>query len=248
MQQAYSAIRVVSEAQTVRIVLSARPGEQMLKELSLACASFGGKGSDGIKAVVLDFARLERSTSEEAMLSQASVERARVAIRAVAQPVLAVVRGTLSPAAIELLAICDLSLVANDVLLAIPTDYKPGQNGKESKDSAEAARSAEPVELETLPGERAAQMGYVTWSAPAGDLSREMERILNMLREKSGVALRLAKASLRIGQAEQEKQESPLEALRRINVLYLSEVMQTQDAHEGLRAFLEKRKPAWKNR
>ena len=247
MQQAYSAIRVVSEAQTVRIVLSAHPGEQMLKELILACASFGGKGSDGIKAVVLDFARVERPATEEAAPAQSGMERARIAIRSVAQPVFAVVRGTLSLAAIELLAACDLSLVADDALLTITPalatgitpDIVPGQDG------ADAAHAPEP---ETLPGERAAQMGYVTWSAPAGDLNREMERVLNMLRNKSGVTLRLAKASLRLGQAEQEKQDSPLEALRRVNVLHQSEVMQTQDAHEGLRAFLEKRKPAWKNR
>jgi len=72
-----------------------------------------------------------------------------------------------------------------------------------------------------------------------------MERILNMLREKSAVALRLAKAGARLGQAEQA---TPLEALQRINRLYLAEVMQSQDASEGLHAFLEKRKPAWKNR
>lgn len=30
--------------------------------------------------------------------------------------------------------------------------------------------------------------------------------------------------------------------------LYLGELMQTEDAHEGLNAYLEKRKPVWKNR
>lgn len=247
MQQAYSAIRVVSEAQTVRIVLPTHPDEQMLKELSLACASFGSKGSDGIKAVVLDFARVERAATEEAAPVQASVERARIAIRSVAQPVLAVVRGTLSLSAIELLAAADLSLVADDARLTITPALTTGimLDITAGHDGAEAVDSTEP---ETLPGERAAHIGYVTWAAPAGDLNREMERVLKMLRDKSGSALRLTKASLRLGQAEQEKQDAPLEALRRINVLYLSEVMQTQDAHEGLRAFLEKRKPAWKNR
>ncbi len=156
---------------------------------------------------------------------------------------LAVVRGTLSPSAIELLTAADLSLVADDALLTIMPGITP--HGPSGQDGAGVERVTEP---ETLPGERAAQMGYVTWSAPTGGLNREMERVLNMLREKSGVALRLAKASLRLGQAEQEKQETPLEALRRIHILYLSEVVLTQDANEGLRAFLEKRKPAWKNR
>ena len=65
-----------------------------------------------------------------------------------------------------------------------------------------------------------------------------------MLREKSAVALRFAKASTRLDQSEQLMS---LEALQRINTLYLDELMHTQDAAEGLRAFLEKRKPKWRN-
>jgi cyclohexa-1,5-dienecarbonyl-CoA hydratase len=30
--------------------------------------------------------------------------------------------------------------------------------------------------------------------------------------------------------------------------LYLRELMKTEDAQEGLKAFLEKRKPVWKNK
>ena len=98
---------------------------------------------------------------------------------------------------------------------------------------------------EMLTGVQAARLGYVTWAVPESNVDKEMERILNLLREKSAVALRHTKASVRLGQSEQS---SPLEALQRINALYLSEVMRTKDAAEGLRAFLEKRQPAWENR
>ena len=47
MQQAYRALRVVAEAQTIRIVLSPHPGELMLRELSAACATFDKQGSSG---------------------------------------------------------------------------------------------------------------------------------------------------------------------------------------------------------
>lgn len=242
MQQAYSAIRVISEAQTVRIVLSTHPGELMLKELGTASGSFGGTGSDGIKAVVLDFALPgqddAKSNSPQVF---ASAERAFHAIRAVAQPVLAVVRGTLSSAACALLAAADFTLVSADATLIVA--------GESSGEADKQDGTGEPrEEVETLTGIQAARLGYVTWAAPAGDLNREMERILNMLREKSAVALRLAKAGARLGQEEQAKHAPPLEALQRINTFYLSEVMRTQDAAEGLHAFLEKRKPAWKNR
>jgi cyclohexa-1,5-dienecarbonyl-CoA hydratase len=38
------------------------------------------------------------------------------------------------------------------------------------------------------------------------------------------------------------------ESLRPIEEIYLNELMKTEDAHEGLNAFMEKRKPEWKNR
>lgn len=239
MQQAYSAIRIISEAQTIRIVLSTHPGDLMLKELSAACASFGGTGSDGIKAVVLDFARTgNEDTTAHAAPVPAQAERAHLAIWAVAQPVLAVVRDSLSPVACGLLAAADFTLVNEQAMLTI-TRANKSEDGKAGEDGQEA---------ETLQGSQAARLGYVTWTAGTGDLNREMERILNTLRAKSAVGLRLAKAGVRLGQAKQAKQTPPLEALQRINTLYLAEVMQTQDAAEGLHAFLEKRKPAWKNR
>ncbi|HKF38582.1 MAG TPA: hypothetical protein VKB35_16920, partial [Ktedonobacteraceae bacterium] len=55
MQQAYRALRIVTEAQTIRIVLAPDPGELMLSELCTASASLSTESSTGIKAVVLDF-------------------------------------------------------------------------------------------------------------------------------------------------------------------------------------------------
>ena len=76
-----------------------------------------------------------------------------------------------------------------------------------------------------------------------------MERILDMLRGSSAIALRHTKASVRLAttDANTNTPKTSLEALQEVNRFYLVEVMQTADAHEGLQAFLEKRKPNWKN-
>lgn len=234
MQQAYRAIRIVSEAQTIRVGLATDPNELMLLELCAVCASLNGSASNGIKAVALDFsADAQRVTSQASdqpasMPPPASIEEVCAAVRAIAQPVLAVARDTLSPVACKLLSAVDFTLVAEHARLAITSESDEKQD-------------------EMLSGAHAARLGYVTWSVPAGDISKEMERILNMLREKSAVALRHAKAGMRLGQVGQSGQSTHLEALQRINALYLDEVMRTQDAAEGLQAFLEKRKPTWKN-
>ena len=234
MQQAYQSIRIVSEAQTIRIGLSTDPDELMLRELCTVCASLSGTASSGIKAVVLDFSGREQSAATNGLQDgskdvvhrvPALVEQAYGAIRGVAQPVLGVVRDTLSIAASILLSAADCTLVAQDARIVIAGK---GEEGQEN----------------WISGANATRLHYVTWSASAGDLNKEMERVLNMLREKSAVALRFAKASTRIGQSEQH---TPLEALQRINSLYLEELMRAQDAGEGLRAFLEKRKPRWSN-
>ena len=224
MQQAYQTIRIVSEAQTIRVGLSNEPDELMLRELCTVCASLSGRASEGVKAMVLDFSRREHSASKDAINRVPTVvEQAYSAIRGVAQPVLAVVRDTLSLAACRLLSAADFTLVAEDARLVIPGKDEESQEN-------------------WINGANAARLRYVTWSAANGDMNREMERVLNMLREKSAVALRFAKASTRIGQSDRH---TPLEALQRINSLYLEELMRTRDAGEGLRAFLEKRKPRW---
>ncbi len=224
MQQAYRALRIVAEAQTIRIVLTTHPGELMLKELRTACTALDTESSSGVKAVVLDFTTSQRATGIEGeAVSQAAIDGACAAVRAVAQPVLAVVRSSLSAAACTLVRAADLTLAACDAMLTVP-DATTGND--------------------MLTGAQAARLGYVTWTVPVQHVSKEMERILDLLRGKSAVALRHAKASVRLGQADYATR---LEALNQVNTFYLEQVMQTTDAHEGLRAFLEKRQPEWKN-
>lgn len=231
MQQAYRALRIVAEAQTIRIVLSTEPDELMLNELCIACDSLNTESSSGIKAVVLDFdssATHFIATSSQApiMPDPRIVENAYAAVRSITQPVLAVATATLSKVACVLIQAADFTLVEENAVLVVSNE-KAGEE-------------------DTFTGSQAARLGFVTWSAPGSDISKQMERILDLLRSKSAIALRYTKASVHIAEAK-AKHATRLEALQQVNTLYLSQLMQTHDAHEGLQAFLEKRKPNWKN-
>jgi 1,4-dihydroxy-2-naphthoyl-CoA synthase len=95
-----------------------------------------------------------------------------------------------------------------------------------------------------LTGLQSLRLGYITWSVPVHDINKHMERVLDLLRTKSAIALRHTKASVRLANANHA---TSLKALEKVNGLYLTQLMQTHDAREGLKAFLEKRKPDWKN-
>lgn len=233
MQQAYRVLRVVAQAQTIRIVLMLRPNELILKELYTACTAINTENSSGIKAVVLDFESFtETHNTDNATVSPAIIKQACLAVRAIEAPVLAVVRGSVSPEADALIQAADLTLVAHTAIMPVRA------MGDDNND--------------TLTGEQALRLRYITWSAPTHSIDDEMTRILDMLREKSAVALRLTKASTRLSENAQSVDAGDastcLEALQQVNKFYLSHVMRTTDAAEGLHAFLEKRKPHWKNK
>lgn len=237
MQQAYQALRVISEAQTVHIVLGVQPGELILTELCAACEALQAGGSAGIKAVILDFADPTTLHSEEQPEMSEVLTRALAAVRGIPQPVLAVARASLSDSASSFLTEADFTLIAHEAEICLP-----------ALDGGSAQR---------IGGVVAARLGYATWSAPAAELQREMERVLDMLRAKSALALRHAKAATRLNLSASEPATiaaqnvtgaAQLEALRQINQFYLANVTATQDAQEGLQAFLEKRQPRWQNR
>jgi enoyl-CoA hydratase/carnithine racemase len=63
------------------------------------------------------------------------------------------------------------------------------------------------------------------------------------LRELSGTSLGYARQSLDLGRGR-----SIDAALSEQENVYLHELMKSQDANEGVKAFIEKRKPVWRHR
>lgn len=96
---------------------------------------------------------------------------------------------------------------------------------------------------EVIGAKEAERIGLVDRVVPPGELQAAVEETLAKLRDKSRAVLALTR------RAVLDPAGQPFEAaLRAVEALYHSELMATEDAHEGLRAFVEKRPPIWKHR
>ncbi len=89
-------------------------------------------------------------------------------------------------------------------------------------------------------GER---LGLVNRALPTEDFSQGVDEFVAQLTALSGPVLRVTKRAMKEGL------ELGLQAaLERAEALYLDDLMRLEDPHEGLAAFMEKRKPVWKDR
>jgi len=66
---------------------------------------------------------------------------------------------------------------------------------------------------------------------------------VDQFRKLSPVVIRKTKKAVVMGLMENFE-----DSLKIIEEIYLDELMKTEDAEEGLKSFLEKRKPVWKNK
>jgi enoyl-CoA hydratase/carnithine racemase len=78
---------------------------------------------------------------------------------------------------------------------------------------------------------------------PVAQLEQKLMEVLSKLRELSGSALEFSRRALDLG-----RHQTLDEALKEVENIYLLELMKSYDATEGVKAFIEKRKPVWRNR
>jgi cyclohexa-1,5-dienecarbonyl-CoA hydratase len=96
---------------------------------------------------------------------------------------------------------------------------------------------------EIIDSVEAGRLGLCNHVVPGTQLEPKLLEVLAKLRELSGTSLVFARQSLDLGRGR-----SFDAALTEQENVYLHELMKTEDANEGVKAFLEKRKPVWRNR
>lgn len=89
-------------------------------------------------------------------------------------------------------------------------------------------------------GER---IGLVTKLIPVEDFELNVAKFVARFTAQSKIVLEMTKRAIDSGLIE-----STADAMHKAEAIYMKELMKTEDAQEGLRAFLEKRQPNWRNR
>ncbi len=163
------------------------------------------------------------------------------------QPTVAAVQGSALGGGCELALACDFIIASADARFGQP-EIRIGAFPPIAalllarlvprKKAFELTLTGDPIDAAT-----AERWGLVNVVARAEEFDAAVETFVARLTQSSGAVLRLAKRAVRAPLAGEDEA-----ALREIERLYLDELMQTEDAREGIAAFLEKRLPQWKGK
>ncbi len=95
---------------------------------------------------------------------------------------------------------------------------------------------------DTISAQEALSLGLINKVVPESSFQEEVNGFLEKFKRLSGMVLRLSKEATLAGLNDDMDK-----GLKAIEEIYLNRLMKTEDAMEGLKAFLEKRKPTWKD-
>ena len=94
-----------------------------------------------------------------------------------------------------------------------------------------------------IPATEAERIGLINRVFPNENFKKDADEFISKLTSKSSIVLKITK------QVTDKSLYIPVsQALKNAEKIYLQELMKTEDAHEGIEAFLEKRSPVWRGK
>lgn len=218
------------EAAAIRAVVVKGAGRAFCAGHDLREMTAARQAEDGGAAAFADlFARCARMMS---------------GIRDVPQPVIAQVHGLAAAAGCQFVASCDMAVAAEgtkfgvngvNIGLFCSTPMVALSRNVPRKQAFEMLTTGEFAEAR-----RAREIGLVNRVVPVDDLESEAGRLAETVAAKLGTAVRIGK------RAFYEQSEMGLDAAYAYTGQVMVENMLDRDTAEGISAFLEKRKPDWR--
>lgn len=161
-----------------------------------------------------------------------------------AKPTVARVNGYCLAGGMGFMLACDIVIARNDARFGTPevnVGLFPMMIGSLIFRNVLRKKAMEMVLLgEKLTAGKAVEMGLITRSVPPEDLDGEIQAILSALAAKSPIGMKIGKEAFYAMDA------MPFEAAVEFLAGRLAEVAATEDAREGITAFIEKRPPVFK--
>ena len=163
------------------------------------------------------------------------------------RPVVALVDGAALGGGCELLLACDVVIASNRARFGQP-EIKLGVFPPVAAvllPRVIGERRARELILtgELIDANEALSLGLISHLVESSALEARLQEVLARFRDLPTPALEMARRAMDLARGRNFP-----EALARVEDLYLNELMRTEDAHEGVRAFIEKRKPTWRNK
>jgi enoyl-CoA hydratase/carnithine racemase len=261
MGRVYAKIRVARSGGVETITLNAPErrnaiGPQMTNELLWALDDAGG--AEDVRVVVVtgagkafcaggDFQQMTGAGPEgEALPHKGDYADLLLAATRFEKPIVAKVNGHALGGGLGIVAACTFAIASSEAQLGTPeiqVGLFPMMIMAVLARLVPRRRLLKMMLLgEKLGAEEAARLGLVSEAVPPGELDAAVEKLVAALLEKSPMTMRLG---LRAFSAQDDMDlAAALPMLRE----RLAECLGTEDAREGLTAFLEKRAPKWTGR
>jgi cyclohexa-1,5-dienecarbonyl-CoA hydratase len=169
-------------------------------------------------------------------------------LRALQVPTIAVVSGSALGGGCELATYCDFVLASASAKFGQP-EIQVGVFPPIAAIMFPTWLSSEKKAFEliltgkVISAREAKEIGLVSEVFPDENFVEDTDRYIEQFTRLSGAVLRITKRAIK-----EAKGLTYNEAIKKVENIYLEELMRTDDAIEGLNAFLEKRKPEWKHK
>ena len=168
-------------------------------------------------------------------------------LRNLGKPSIAVVNGIALGGGCELIAGCDLAIASEKAQLGQPEISLGGLAPAAAALFPRIMGGKKAFELivvgENISASEAERLGLVNRVVPEEELDRAAEELASKLLVKSGIGVKLVRDAL-YQCADTADLDRAIEKATELGI----ETWATEDGQEGLKSYLEKRKPVWKNK